>query len=72
MRSKMDLEFKHHVFCKTAPIHKSLKAENIRSALFFKKQQNFFGGPVVKNPPSSARDTGPILGLGMFHVAWSN
>ena len=29
MRSKMDLEVKGHVFCKTARFHKLLKAENI-------------------------------------------
>ena len=29
MRSKMDLEVKDHVFGKTAPIRKPLKAENI-------------------------------------------
>ena len=68
----MDLEVKDHVFGKTAPIRKPLKAENIQGALFFKKQQSFLGGPVVKNPPSNARDTGPILCLGMFHMPWSD
>ena len=26
------------------------------------------GGPIVANPPSSAGDTGPIPGLGRFHI----
>ena len=25
------------------------------------------GGPVVKNPPANAGDTGSVLGLGRFH-----
>ena len=34
--------------------------------------QDFPGGPVVKNPPASARDTGSIPGLGEFHLPQSN
>ena len=30
--------------------------------------QDFPGGPVVKNMPANARDTGSIPGLGGFHV----
>ena len=30
--------------------------------------QDFPGGPVVKNPPGNAEDTGLILGLGRFHI----
>ena len=30
--------------------------------------QDFPGGPVVKNPPANARDTGSIPGLGRSHM----
>ena len=30
------------------------------------------GGPVVKNLPANAGDTGSIPGLGRFHMRWSN
>ena len=30
------------------------------------------GGPVVKNPPASAGDWGPIPGLGRLHMSWGN
>ena len=33
---------------------------------------DFSGGPVVKNLPAKARDTGSILGLGRFHVPRGN
>ena len=33
---------------------------------------DFPGGPVVKNPPASARDTGSIPGPGRSHMPWSN
>ena len=33
-----------------------------------KKILEFPGGPVVKNPPTNAEDTGSISGLGRFHV----
>ena len=38
----------------------------------FKKNMGFPGGSVVKNPPANAEDTGPIPGLGISHVPWSN
>ena len=31
---------------------------------------DFPGGPVVKNPPASARDVGSIPGPGRVHVLW--
>ena len=34
--------------------------------------QDFPGGPVVKNPPANARDTGSIPGLGRSHMLWGN
>ena len=34
--------------------------------------QGFPDGPVVKNLPASAEDTGSIPGLGRSHVPWSN
>jgi len=33
---------------------------------------DFPGGPVVKNLPASAGDTGLIPGLGRFHVSQGN
>ena len=34
--------------------------------------KDFPGGPVVKNPPANARDTGLIPGLRRFHTPWGN
>ena len=33
---------------------------------------DFLGGPVVKNPPANAGDSGSIPGPGRFHMPWSN
>ena len=33
---------------------------------------DFPGGPVVKNPPANAGDTGLSPGPGRFHMPWSN
>ena len=33
-----------------------------------KENRDFSGGPVVKNPPANAEDTGLIPGLGMAHI----
>ena len=38
------------------------------SELFF---QDFPGGPVVKNPPANAGDTGSVPGLGGSHMPLS-
>ena len=32
----------------------------------------FPGGPVIKNPPANAEDTGSIPDLGIFHLLWGN
>ena len=37
-----------------------------------KKKRYFFYGTVDKNPPANAGDIGLILGLGGFHMLWSN
>ena len=34
--------------------------------------KDFPGGPVVKNPPANAGDTGLIPGLRRFHTQWGN
>ena len=34
--------------------------------------RDFPGGPVVKNPPANAGDTGSIPGLGRSHRPWRN
>ena len=33
---------------------------------------DFPGGPVVKNPPANAGDTGLIPCPGRFHMLWDN
>ena len=37
-----------------------------------KRKKGFPGGPVVKNLPANAGDTGSIPGLGRFHMLWSS
>ena len=34
--------------------------------------QDFPGGPLVKNPPANAEDTGSSPGPGRSHMPWSN
>ena len=34
--------------------------------------KDFSGGPVVKNPPADARDTGSVLAPGRSHMPWEN
>ena len=41
-------------------------------ALKIKSIKNVSGGPVVKNPPGSAGDTGLIPGLGRSHMLQGN
>ena len=36
------------------------------------ESQGFPGGPVVKNPPAYAGNTGSIPGPGRSHMQWSN
>ena len=38
----------------------------------YKEARCFPGGPVVKNPPCNARDTGSIPGPGRSHTLWGN
>ena len=35
-------------------------------------KEDFPGGPMVKNLPVNAGDTGLILGLGRSHIPWGN
>ena len=37
-----------------------------------KRKKGIPGGPVVKNLPANAGDTGSIPGLGRFHMLWSS
>ena len=37
-----------------------------------KKDEDFPGGPAVKNPPANAGEIGLILGPGIFHIPQSN
>ena len=49
------------------------KCEAIKSrTLFFFLSRDFPGGPVVKNLPTNAGDTGSILGPGRFHMLQVN
>ena len=41
-------------------------------ALLLTNNRNFSGGPVVKNPPATAGDTGSIIGGGRFHRLQGN
>ena len=45
---------------------------NMSFFLLFKRNVGFPGGPVVKNPPANAGDTGSIPGLGRSHMPRSN
>ena len=35
-----------------------------------RSEEDFPGGPVVKNPPANAGDMGSIPGLGRCHIPW--
>ena len=37
-----------------------------------KEAENLLGGPVVKNLPANAGNTGSVHDLGRFHMLWSN
>ena len=52
-----------------------------RTGIFFSRPHETFtkklimdfpGGPVVKNPPANAGETGLILGPGRSHMPWGN
>ena len=38
----------------------------------FRKSPDIPGGPVMKNPPANAGDTGSIPGLRRSHMPWGN
>ena len=40
--------------------------------IFLKNKMAFPGGPVVKNPPANAEDTGLIPAMGRSHMLHSN
>ena len=67
------------VFCRLdfVTIHRLFASLLPFSNLFTRRQhppvKTFgLGGPVVKNPPANAGDTGSISGLGRFHTPCSN
>ena len=41
-------------------------------ALLLTSNRNFSGGPVVKNPPAIAGDTGSIPGPERSHILWGD
>ena len=51
------------------PTGSTADSTNIGSKIFRKKKKfkYFPGGPVAKNPPCNAQDTGSIPGPGRFH-----
>ena len=61
---------------KDSVIRKQIRADDSEEALTKsptrKNVQDFPGGPVKKNPPARAGDTGLIPGPGRFHMPWSN
>ena len=61
---------------KDSVIRKQIRADDSEEALTKsptrKNVQDFPGGPVQKNPPARAGDTGLIPGPGRFHMPWSN
>ena len=46
----------------------------MKCSLFFKNKAigDLPGGPVVKNPPAKAGNTGLISGAGSFHMLWGD
>ena len=49
-----------------------LKGNFITINGYIKKQEDFPGGTMVKNPPANAEDTGLSPGLGRSHMPQSN
>ena len=47
-------------------------SKNVIVSHFASKAQAYPGGPVVKNPPADAGDTGLSPGLGRTCVPWDN
>ena len=55
------------------PLNKSgFLSECLSVSVLKKSLQDFPGGPVVKNLPANAGDTGSIPGLGRSHMLQSN
>ena len=62
-------------------IHQTKKLKNKKHMINSKDAKTFLtksntqdnpGGPVVKNLPANAGDTGSVSGLGRFHMPWVN
>ena len=51
---------------------KDLYAENYKTLMKEIKDKGFPSGSVIKNPPANGGDPTSILGLGTFHMRWSN
>ena len=70
----LDLEFgKVGPWSHKKPTEKQSETESLRSTcLVNNHREDFPGGPVVKNPPANAEDTGFIPGPGRFHVPPGN
>ena len=61
------LYFRNIQYCTdNTSILKSEKIENL------KKNQDFPGGPVVKNPPANSGDMGSTSGQVRLHMPWVN
>ena len=57
-----------------SPVIQSIRSKAMTQMLTLKTNTvgTSLGGPVVKNPPVNAGDTGLIPDPGRFHVPWSN
>ena len=53
-------------------VNKSMKPNPWPNTSWKNKKASFPGGPVVKNSPANAGDTGSIPGPGGNHRLWSN
>ena len=54
------------------PIHTKMYDPAFERKEKRKRKEDFPGGPVVKDPPASAGDSGPIPGPGRSHMPQSN
>ena len=65
----------HFLFKKNFPVASQVVEPRLisgRNSCFKKTIVDFHGGPVIKNPPANAGDTGSVPGMGKSHVLMSN
>ena len=75
--------FKHHLYAKVVMLIIVVLAEGKSNQMtkspcsprpyhLWGETNALYGGPVVKNPPANAGNTGSIPGVGGFHIPWSS